>query len=51
MKQVKSMARCTQVDCPKNTDWAFSTHEERAAWVGKHRLETGHSVDMWLGPQ
>lgn len=47
--RVYNMAQCR--DCPADKGgWerAFSTHEERALWVGKHRVTTGHRVHMWL---
>ena len=47
--RVYHMAQC--VDCPADEgghERAFAEHEERAGWVGKHRLSTAHSVRMWL---
>lgn len=41
------MAQCLGCKEPK-TPWQFGTYEERANWVGKHRVSTGHSVDMWI---
>ena len=41
------MAKC--LDCPEpQTPWEFSEYEKRAAWVGQHRVQTGHRVHMWI---
>lgn len=47
--RVYNMAKC--LDCPADKgghDRAFTSHEERANWKGKHRLSTGHRVSTWL---
>lgn len=47
--RVYNMAQCR--DCPPDKgghERAFNDHEERAQWVGRHRLTTAHRVAMWL---
>jgi hypothetical protein len=47
--RVYHMAQCK--GCPADSgghERAFETHEDRAVWVGKHRVTTGHAVGMWL---
>jgi hypothetical protein len=44
---VKFMAKCLGCKEPA-TAWAFGSYEERANWVGQHRVSTGHSVKQWL---
>jgi hypothetical protein len=44
-KQVAYFANCRACE----TIRTFTDYEERAQWVGTHRVRTGHTVGMWIG--
>lgn len=41
---MKFRAHC--LDCPRVHELRFNTYDERADWVGKHRVATAHRVSI-----
>lgn len=44
-KQAVYFAKC---DCEMAVR-VFRDYNDRADWVGRHRVRTGHTVGMWIG--